>query len=373
MRAAIVHDWLTAYGGAERVLERLLRLFPEADLLCLLDSGNCRLGSEQSSQRRIRSPLQYIPGIGRNYAALASLMPWAIEQLNVKDYDLVISSSWAFAHGVIKSPHAKHLVYCHTPMRWAWDLEDEYLQRARWPWPLRGLAKWQIARLRQWDFRAAQRADIIVANSHFVKDRIARCWLRPAEVVYPPVEISRDPVVCKRENYYLSACRLVPFKRVDVWINAFRLLPQHQLIIAGSGPELSRLQANAPSNVQFVGRVSDPKLVELMSRAKGFLQASTEDFGMSVVEAQGCGTPVLAYGKGGAREGVLAPGGPRPTGGFFDSLEPGAVAQAILDFERCSFRPQDCIENAKRFSPEKFDQQITRHIVALGFDPPTLT
>ena len=306
-RIAIVHDWLTAYGGAERVLERLLQLFPKADLFCLIDSGDCRLASLQPEQRRTQSFLQFIPGIGKNYGLFASLMPWAIQQLNVKDYDLVISSSWAFAHGALKGSHAKHLVYCHSPMRWAWDLEDEYLQRARWPWPLDTLAKWQIARLRQWDFQAAQRADLILANSNFVKDRIVRCWHRSAEVVYPPVEVSKKPVVRRTEGYYLSACRLVAFKRVDVWVNAFRFLPQHRLVVAGSGPELGRLKASAPPNVQFLGRVPDSTLIELMSGAKGFLQASTEDFGMSVVEAQGCGTPVLAYGKGGGREGVPGP------------------------------------------------------------------
>jgi glycosyltransferase involved in cell wall biosynthesis len=295
-------------------------------------------------------------------------MPWAIERLDVKNYDLVISSSWAFAHGALKGSHAKHLVYCHTPMRWAWDLEDEYLQRAHWPWPLRRIAKWQIARLRQWDFQAAQRPDSVLANSHFVKDRIARCWHRSAEVVYPPVEISRKPIVRRAESYYLSACRLVAFKRVDVWMNAFRFLPQHRLVIAGGGPELERLKASAPPNVQFMGRVSDSRLIELMSGAKGFLQASTEDFGMSVVEAQGCGTPVLAYSKGGALEGVLGPEHSRPTGLFFDSLKPEAAAQAILAFEKYTFSPRDCIENAKRFSPEKFDQGIMHQLAKLGID-----
>lgn len=366
-KIAIVHDWLTAYGGAERVLDRLLDLFPNAPLFCLVDSGECLAPKYRSRHSITQSFLQYVPSIKRNYGAFVSLMPLAIKHLNVKDFDLVISSSWAFAHGVIKGERAKQLVYCHTPMRWAWDLEDEYLSRFGLSDSLRKLARWQLGRLRAWDHQHAQNSDLILANSHFIEDRIRRCWSRESQVVYPPVNIRPAPRANRRGEYYLVTSRLVAFKRVDLWIDAFRYLPDRRLIVAGSGPAQRALRATAPSNVEFIGRVSDNVLRELMRQAKGFLQASQEDFGIAAVEAQGCGTPVLAFGKGGAREGIWGPEHPRPSGMFFLCLEPEAAAQAILEFERHTFRSEDCIASAQRFSPEAFDAGLMHYVRSLGF------
>lgn len=367
-KIAIVHDWLTAYGGAERVLERLIRLFPNADLFCLIDSGTClSAGQPGEPKRTTQSLLRYVPGIHRNYGLFANLMPQAIERLKVKDYDLIISSSWAFAHGIVKGPHSKQLVYCHTPMRWAWDLEQEYLERSGLSGLPGKIARWQLGRLRNWDYRRAQDSDLILANSRFIEDRIRRCWNRESHVVYPPVNLGQPTGGATPGDYYLVASRLVPFKRVDLWIDAFLYLPDRQLIVAGSGPQESALRARAPANVKFLGRVSDQTLQALMAGAKGFLQASKEDFGIAVIEAQGCGTPVLAFGEGGALEGIWGPEHARPTGIFFYTLEPEAAAKAVLEFERHSFAPQDCIASAQRFSPQAFDSNFMHHVQSLGF------
>lgn len=371
-RVALVHDWLTAHGGAERVLERLLDLFPSADLYCLIDSGKGLSEKYRSRHRITTSFLQHIPAVTTNYGLFAGLMPAAIERLDLRSYDLVISSSWAFAHGAIKNPQAKHIAYVHSPMRWAWDLESEYLERAGFPAPIDKLAKWQLKRLRHWDRRAAQRPDVLFANSHFIQDRITRCWQRSAEVVYPPVAIPKPRPRVARQDYYLTASRLVSFKRVDFWVKVFGTLPSHRLVIAGSGPELKRLQAIAPPNVEFAGRVSDQALFDLMAGARGFLQASTEDFGMAVIEAQGCGTPVIALGQGGVKEGVIDIEHPRPTGLFFGSLEVEVARRAILDFEKQKFQPEDCIANAQRFSPETFDERFMHHLTCMGLDLQTL-
>lgn len=364
-RVAIVHDWLTAFGGAERVLIRLCRLLPQADVFTLF-------GQHQGLQQALAghtvkaSYLARLPGIDRYYRWLAALMPRAIEEFRFKDYDLVVSSSWAFAHGIGVESGTPHLAYIHSPMRWAWDMQDEYLQREQLQGPIRWLAQKGIDRLRQWDVQAAQRDKTLIANSQFIRARIARCWQRDSQVIYPPVALQMQPKQPVQHGAFISVSRLVKYKRVDLWVKAFRHLPQHRLIVVGTGPELAALKRIAPANVEFTGWISDEQAIELISGARGFLQASKEDFGISVVEAQGYGIPVLAYREGGAAETVVGLDGPNPTGYLFDVLAPEAVAQDILKFERQQFSAQDCQQNARRFSPEAFDAAIAEKLNALG-------
>ena len=364
-RVAIVHDWLTAFGGAERVLIRLCRLLPQADVFTLFGQHG---GLQQAlAGRTIKaSYLAHLPGIDRYYRWLASLMPRAIEEFRFKDYDLVVSSSWAFAHGIHTEPGTPHLAYIHSPMRWAWDMQEEYLQREQFQGPVRWLVQKGIDSLRQWDKTAAERDKTLIANSEFIRARIERCWHKDSRVIYPPVEIKPQSKSSAPHGAYISVSRLVKYKRVDLWVEAFKHLPQHRLIVVGTGPERAALEKIAPPNVEFTGWVSDERAIELISGARGFLQASKEDFGISVVEAQGYGIPVLAYREGGAAETVMDLDRPNPTGRLFDVLEPEAVAQDILAFERQQFSPQDCRNNAQRFAPEVFDAAITKELHRLG-------
>lgn len=371
IRVAIVHDWLTAAGGAERVLDRICRAFPQADLFTLFGDLSALPRDLAQKHKLQTSWLQGLPGIRRLYRGLAPLMPKAVEGLDLRGYDLVLSSSWAFAHGALAdaSHGARHLAYIHSPMRWAWDMKEEYLSRTRLPMGLRQLAEQQLAKLRTWDIAAAQRPQALLANSQFIRERIARCWSRDASVIYPPVVLpgaafdpprARDP-----RAPYLSVCRLVGYKRVDLLVKAFAYLPDRRLWVAGDGPEMAALRRMAPPNVEFLGWVHDEEVRSLMSECKAFLQASREDFGISVVEAQGCGTPVLAYGRGGARETVRGLDDPRPTGMFFETRDPEALANTIIDFERYCFSPDDCRDQAQRFSPEVFDSALQSAVKAL--------
>lgn len=370
LRVALVHDWLTAAGGAERVLARMLQNFPQAQIFTLFGDSRA-LPKAWAHKHPQTSWLQGLPGLAHYYRVLAPLMPRAIESLKLEGFDLVISSSWAFAHGVLaeKARGARHMAYVHSPMRWAWDMQQDYLDQTSLRGPLRRVAEWQLGRLRAWDQVAGQRPDLLVANSRFIQNRIQRCWAREAELLYPPVELPgpryQVEAAPSAGSHYLSVCRLVPYKRVDLMVRAFAHLPQRRLLIAGDGPERKRLEAIATPNVSFVGWVSDDEVKSLMRGARGFVQASREDFGISVVEAQGCGIPVIAFGEGGARETVNGPESARPSGVYFHSLEPEALASTILEFERQSFDPEDCRAKARSFSPERFDEGLMESVQRL--------
>lgn len=375
MRVALVHDWLTASGGAERVLAELLTIFPRAELFSLF--GSVRALPQQAPQvtRLSTSWLSAVPGITRHYRAFAPLMPRAIESIRLDGFDLIVTSSWAFAHGIRKPSRARHLAYVHSPMRWAWDMESEYLRQSGLEGKtavgraVESIARWQLAKLRRWDRSAGQRPDALVANSAFVQRRIRDCWGRESEVVYPPVTLPpgwNDPLhrgqgIDQQRRPYLSLSRLVAYKRVDAWIEAFRRMPERQLIIAGDGPERARLERLSPENVTFLGWVSEPEALRLLRTSRGYLQASKEDFGISVLEAQANGLPVLAYGVGGAQETVRDAGRAGmsdPTGLLVDSLDPDALVRALQTFEQIAFRPEHCRAHAEQFSSSRFRASI---------------
>ena len=358
VRIAVVHDWLYVFGGAERVLRAILRAVPKADVYTLFDSlspaDRRRIGFETSRT----SFLQRIPGIGKRHRSCLPLMPLAIEQLDLTAYDLVISSSYAVAKGVLTGPDQLHLSYVHSPMRYAWDLQHRYLSESGLSRGLKGaVARIILHRMRLWDSRTAHGVDAYAANSHFVARRIRKAYGRDAEVIYPPVTVAPALPKTEKGGYFLTASRLVPYKNVRAVVEAFALLPDQRLVVAGSGPELARLQRLAGSNVEFRGFVPDAELAGLMAGASAFVYAAEEDFGIVLVEAQGHGTPVIALGQGGARETVVT-AGPNPTGLFFDTAEPGAIAGAIRGFlaRPTGFRPADCHANALRFSEHHFDE-----------------
>lgn len=357
VRVAIVHDWLYVFGGAERVLCAILRIFPHADLYTLLDvmspADRRRVGFESART----SFLQRMPAVRTRHRAYLPLMPLAIEQFDLSGYDLVISSSYAVAKGVLTGPDQLHLSYVHSPMRYAWDLQHRYLSESGLTRGFRGaLARVLLHRMRLWDSRTSHGVDAYAANSHFVARRIRKAYGRDAEVIPPPVTVPPTAAGATKGGYFLTASRLVQYKNVRAVVEAFAALPEQRLVVAGSGPDLPRLCRIAGRNVEFRGFVPDAELSALMAGASAFVYAAEEDFGIVLAEAQAQGTPVIALGRGGARE-IVVTDGRHPTGLFFAEPEPAEIAGAVGAFlgRREPFRAADCHANALRFSEARFD------------------
>nr|WP_299240479.1 glycosyltransferase family 4 protein [uncultured Halomonas sp.] len=371
-RVAIVHDWLVTNGGAEKVLEALLRAFPQADIFTLVDTLPDRQRGWLKGHKITTSFLQRLPLAKKRYRHFLPLMPLAVEQFDVSDYDLVISSSHAVAKGVITHPQQTHICYCHTPIRYAWDMKESYLADAGFPAPLSWLARYVLHRLRQWDYFSATQVDYFWANSRHVATRIDKYYARSSQVLYPPVAVDQLP--ChegERENFYLAASRLVPYKRLDLIVEAFLDMPERRLVIIGDGPERTRLTrlAKDADNIELLGYCEDDVLRDHLSRARGFVFAANEDFGILPLEAQACGTPVIAFGQGGARETVRPashPNDENATGVFFEKPITQSLHEAILGFELRQFSPQACRRNAERFSEEAFWRRLHSLLQAAG-------
>ncbi|HLV19216.1 MAG TPA: glycosyltransferase [Pseudomonas sp.] len=368
-RVAIVHDWLVVQGGAEKVLDALLQGFPEADVYTLVDFMPESQRGRLAEHRVTTSVLQRFPLARRYYRHLLPLMPYAIEQLDLSDYDLVISSSHCVAKGVVTHPQQRHICYCHTPMRYAWDMKEAYLIDAGFRLPgMEALVRHRLGRLRQWDFFTASQVDHFVANSAHVARRIAKYYGRSAEVIHPPVDLDAFAFhEGPREGYYLAASRLVPYKRLDLIIRAFREMPERSLKVVGDGPERKRLASLAAgcANIELLGYQPDARLRELMAHARAFVFAADEDFGIMPLEAQAVGTPVIAFGAGGALETVRGPEHREAaTGLFFERQVPSSVIEAIARFDHMRVSPQACHENAHRFSTHSFWQRLLEHLEA---------
>ncbi len=356
MRVAIVHDWLYTLGGAEKVLAAIFRCFPKADLFCLFDFLSAADRKSVGYTKSQVSFLQRVPGVRDHHRLFLPVMPLAIEQLDLSSYDLVISSSYAVAKGVLTGPDQLHLAYVHSPMRYAWDLQHQYLRESGMGRGPRGLlTRLLLHRIRMWDVRTSSGPDAYMANSSFIARRIRKIYGREARVIHPPVKVAAGYAPVRKARHFMTASRLVAYKNLRCIVEAFRQLPAEQLIVAGDGPEAAHLRAIAGPNVRFTGFLPDGELRRTMASARAFIFAAEEDFGIVPVEAQSEGTPVLALGRGGARETVRT-GGHAPTGLFFDRPEPGQVADAVRRFieSEASFEPRACHENALRFSEERF-------------------
>ena len=370
LRVALVHDWLTSMRGGEKVLEVLLDLFPRADLFTLLHvQGSV---SEAIEARRVHTSfVQRLPASARRYRAYLPLFPRAIESFDLTGYDLVVSSSHCVAKGVLPPMGTPHLSYCHTPMRYLWDQKDAYLAPGRAHPLTRAAAPLIIERLRRWDRDSAARVDHFVANSGHVRERIRRYWGRDSDVVHPPVAVERFRPVTAREDFYLVVSALVPYKRVEVAVEACNRLGR-RLVVVGDGPELRRLRQRAGATVQIAGRVSDFNLASLMGRCRALVHPAVEDFGIVLVEAQAAGAPVLAAGLGGALESVIPPGvGGEPTGLFFEPESVEALVDAMLELDRLRLDPGAAVANAQRFGRACFLRGMTEEVAAvLGSSPP---
>jgi glycosyltransferase involved in cell wall biosynthesis len=362
MRIAIVHEWLTTFAGSEKVLAAMLEEFPEADLFCLFDTLTPE-DRRKLGDRPIRTTaLQRIPGMRRFYRALLPLMPLAIEQLDLSGYDVVISSSHAVAKGVITGPDQLHLCYCYSPPRYAWDLQAQYLEEAGLSRGARSLlARMLLHRMRIWDVRASFGVDRFVACSHYIARRIRKTYRRDAAVIHPGADTDAFvPGRGGREEFYLTASRMVPYKKIGLIVEAFARMPERRLVVIGAGPQEERIRAVAGPNVTLLGYQPFPVLLDHMQRAKAFIFAAEEDFGLAPVEAQACGTPVLAYGRGGACESVVD----GVTGLQFHAQTTDAILEAVTRFEAAEgrFDPQRIRANALRFSGERFRAEF-RHFV----------
>jgi glycosyltransferase involved in cell wall biosynthesis len=365
---ALVHDWLDAPGGGEAVLASLLRHFPDAPVYTLVDF----LSPDERNRLGIKtvhtSPVQNAPLARRWFRYAAALMPALIERLDVAGFDVIVSDSHAIAKGIRKRPGQLHVCYCHTPARFAWTMASTYGERAASvravPAPLVTHAQ---ARFRRWDSAASRNVDHFVTNSNHIARAIRRCYDRAATVIHPPVDVDRfEPFGHgERTDEYVTVSRLVPYKRIDLIVEAFRAMPDRRLTVVGDGPERERLTRNLPANVTFAGRLDDQRTAALLGRSRAFVFAAHEDFGIAPIEAQAAGTPVIAFREGGSSETIRDLDAPLPTGVLFDAQTTGAIIDAVERFEAVRIDADACRVNAARFSAARFRVEFAAHFDAL--------
>jgi glycosyltransferase involved in cell wall biosynthesis len=366
MKVAIIHEWFVTYAGSERVVEQLLQLYPEADLFSMVDFLPAKERAFIMDKPVQTSFIQKLPFARKKYRQYLPLMPLAVEQFDLSSYDLILSSSHAVAKGVLTGPDQLHISYVHTPMRYAWDLQHQYLKESGLDKGLKGwIAKKMLHDLRLWDLRTANGVDAFIANSEFIARRIWKVYRREATVIYPPVDIDAFEFCEQKEDFYMTASRMVPYKKIDLIVEAFSEMPDKKLIVIGDGPDFKKIRAKAGNNIQFLGYQPSNVLKDYMQRAKAFVFAAEEDFGIMPVEAQACGTPVIAYGKGGALETIIGlTGEVSPTGVFFNEQNISSLIKAIKLFEteKEKFLSEICRQNSLRFSSERFRKEMVAFI-----------
>lgn len=370
MRVAIVHDWLTGMRGGERVLEALVGLFPRSEIFTLVHVPGSV--SPRIEARAIHcSFVAWLPRVRERYRYYLPFFPAAVARFDLRGFDLVLSSSHCVAKGVRPPAGVPHLCYCHSPMRYVWDQYGAYFGPGRAPRWVRAAMALVAPALRRWDVRSAERVHAFVANSRHTASRIRRYYGREAAVVYPPVEVARFRPAPVREDFYLIVSALVPYKRVDVAVEAFNRLGR-RLVVVGDGPELRRLRRGASGNVVFAGWVRDEEVADWMGRCRAFVFPAADDFGMVTVEAQAAGAPVIAYAGGGALETVIgaeASSGTAhlgsPTGVFFHEQTADALVDAVLRFETMAFELDALCANARRFDAAYFPERLLAEVQRL--------
>ncbi len=363
LRVAVVHEWFVDYSGSERVVEQMLELFPQADLYALVDFLPDDLRWFIKNKPVTTSFIQKLPGAKTKYRSYLPLMPLAVEQFDLSDYDLVLTSNHAVSKGVITSANQLHISYCHSPIRYAWDLTHQYLRESGLTkGPKSWLARYFLHRLRVWDNRTSNGVDHFIANSNFIARRIKKVYGRESDVIYPPVEIDKFALRKDKEDFYFTVSRMVPYKKVDLIVRAFSEMPDKKLIVAGDGPDLKKIAPLGGPNVEFIGFQPTEVIIDFMQRAKALVFAAEEDFGIVPVEAQACGTPVIAFGRGGVLETVIS----GISGLFFDKQTPESLIDVVRRFEKHleSFDPSMIRANALQFSVEKFRENFGSFVEA---------
>ena len=368
-RIAFVHDWLVTPGGAELLLAEALKEFPGTPVAALIDHMSEADHAALGVPRAGVTWMQGIPGIAKRYRSLLPMMPAAMRSLAVPDADVLVAISHAVAQGVRPRPGQKLIVLSLSPMRYAWDLRDQYLEESGLDSGATGaLARFTLEQVRQWDARNAERVHAYAAISKYIADRVKRCYGRDAVVIYPPVdtEYFTPPSSARSADApYLTASRFVPYKRVDLIVRAFAQMPARKLVVVGDGPDFHKVRAAAAgaANITFTGRLGREALREQLRAARAFVFAADEDFGIAPVEAQACGTPVIAFGRGGALETVTA-----QTGVFFDQQTESSLIAAVEQFESraAEFTPAACRANAERFNAARFRREFREWVFTAG-------
>lgn len=368
MKIAIVCEWLITYAGSEKVLEQIVKIYPEADLFCVVDFLPEDKRYFILNKKTTTSFIQNLPKAKKNYQSYLPLMPIAIEQLDVSSYDVVISNSHCVAKGIITGPNQIHISYVHSPIRYAWDLQHQYLKEANLNKGIKGwLAKIIMHYMRIWDVRTSNGVDYYIANSKFIAKRIWKCYRREAKVIYPPIDTDAFRLCCEKKDFYLAASRMVPYKKMDLIVEAFSQMPDKQLVVIGDGSEFNKVKDKAKgyTNITLMGYQPFEILKDYMQKAKSFVFAAEEDFGMMPVEAQACGTPVIAYGKGGVLETIRNLGEKeQPTGVFFYEQNVDEIKKAVTLFEKNidRIKPEYCRNQSLKYNILNFKLNFKNYI-----------
>jgi glycosyltransferase involved in cell wall biosynthesis len=362
MKVAVVHDYFTQLGGAEKVAEELYNMLPGADLFATVALRN-KMPETLQNVPVHTSWMQHLPKMSEYYRLYFPLYPFAVRSLDLSNYDLIISSSSGYVKGVHAHPDAVHVCYCHTPMRWVWSF-DSYSARESFGAGVRALLPSLINGLRQWDRGAARQPDHFVANSHVVADRIYRAYGRYAEVIAPPVDVERFRVCPEQENYFVILARLVSYKRIDLAVDAFTRLGK-RLVVIGSGPALEGLKKQAGPTIQFAGRLPDRQVDNVVSRCRGLIFPGEEDFGMAPIEVAAAGRPTIAFRAGGAVETVVE----NITGVFFNEQTVECLIDAVQRFEQVEWSAEIIRAHAEQYGQSVFRTRFSRFLHRIGVAP----
>ena len=374
MKKALIHDWYTVYGGAERCVESFTNIWDDFDHFSLIDDlSDPHRELILKGKKTKNSFIQKLPFWKKKYRTYLPLFPFAIEQFDLSDYELILSSSSSVAKGVLTKPSQLHISYVYSPVRYAWDLYHQYLKESKLDSGVKGLiAKYFLFKLRAWDFSTANRPDHYIAISHFVAKRIKKVYNKEAIVIYPPVDTDSFTLTTETSDYYITCSRMVPYKKIDLIVEAFSKTNK-RLIVIGDGPDFRKIKKLASSNVELKGYVEKEEMLDIIKRAKAFIFAAEEDFGIAPIEAQACGVPVIAYGKGGALETIIGVSSDENfddksvTGIFFKEQTSSSLLEAVNYFEKnkASFDRKIIRKNAERFSKDRFEKEFKETIETL--------
>ena len=361
MKKALIHDWFSTYAGAEKCVESFTNIWDDFEIYSLIDFlSDADRNKILKGKRAHTSFIQKLPFAKDKYRNYLPLFPLAIEQFDLSSYDVVLSSSHAVAKGVLTHSNQLHIAYVHTPIRYAWDLYHQYLRESGLDRGLKGmLAKYFLHKIRLWDASTANRVDHYVANSRYIARRIQKTYGKPSDVIYPPVDVDKFTLREAKEEFYLTASRMVPYKKIDLIVEAFSQTDK-KLLVIGDGPDMAKIKSKAGKNVELLGFADDKTMADLMGRAKAFVFAAEEDFGITPVEAQACGTPVICFGRGGARETVLD----GESGLYFMEQNTKELLAAVAKFEQNydKFEPAKIRENSLKFSRARFEAEIKSYV-----------
>lgn len=358
-KIAIVHEWFDTYAGSERVVEQMLEVFPEADLFALVDFFPSDQRAFIKNKKVTTTFIQKLPYARKHFRNYLPFFPYAIEQLDLRPYDIIISSSHAVAKGVLTNGEQLHICYCHSPMRYAWDLYHQYIEDNGLKKGLKGaFVKWVLHRIRIWDQSSVPRVNSYIANSHYIARRIQKIYGRSSAVIFPPADTIKFTPSSQRSSYYFAAARMVPYKKLDLIAEAFTQMPDKQLIIAGNGEQLDKIRSKSGTNVVIKDHLSHDEFVTHLKESKAFVYAAEEDFGIVMAEAQAAGIPVIAFKKGGASDIIMD----EKTGVLFEEQTVESLIKGVTRFESLAFDTHFISAHARRFSAADFREKLRNHV-----------